>query len=104
MDQKLSERLRNQGYAIGGKLLNSKYFSWHRCTKMDIEGAEQKALEGAKNIIRAYRPKLAISIYHKADDFYKIPLCIHELVPEYQFYVRHYICFYADTVLYAVCR
>ncbi|MDE7311318.1 MAG: FkbM family methyltransferase [Eubacterium sp.] len=72
--------------------------------KMDIEGAEQKALEGAKHIIRTYKPKLAVSIYHKADDFYKIPLFLHELVPEYQFYVRHYTCFYADTVLYAICR
>lgn len=72
--------------------------------KMDIEGAEQKALEGSENIIRTYRPKLAVSIYHRTDDFYKIPLYIHGLVPEYQFYVRYYTCFYADTVLYAVCR
>lgn len=70
--------------------------------KMDIEGAEMEALKGAAEVIKANKPGLAISIYHKPNDFYEIPLYIMALVPEYRLYVRHHSCFFADTVLYAV--
>lgn len=70
--------------------------------KMDIEGAELKALQGAKNTILRDRPRLAISIYHKPEDIYEIPLFIKSLVPEYKFYIRHYSNFQPETILYAV--
>lgn len=69
--------------------------------KMDIEGSEIKALQGSRNLIQTYRPKLAISIYHKWEDLVDIPTYIHELVPEYKFYIRHYFYSPAETVLYA---
>lgn len=40
--------------------------------KVDIEGAEQSFLEGAKQTICKQRPILLISIYHNADDFFGI--------------------------------
>lgn len=70
--------------------------------KLDIEGAELEALEGMKDIILENRPKLAICIYHKYDDLWKIPQYIHQLVPEYRLYVRHYHYTWEETVLYAV--
>jgi len=69
--------------------------------KMDTEGAEYKALLGAKRIIQKHKPRLAISIYHKGEDYFQIPLYIKELVPEYKFYLRHHSKGRSETVLYA---
>lgn len=69
--------------------------------KMDIEGAELKALLGARKIIDTYSPKLAISVYHKKEDIFTIPDYILSVNPNYKFYFRHYSGIYADTVLYA---
>ncbi len=76
---------------------------WDKVTfiKMDIEGSELKALQGGKNLIQKYKPKLAISIYHKWEDLVDIPAYIHELVPEYKLSIRHYFYSPAETVLYA---
>lgn len=70
--------------------------------KMDVEGAEYKTIEGAEKIIKKYKPKLAICVYHGAEDIYEVPLLIKKLVPEYKLYLRHYSESLLDTVLYAV--
>ncbi|OBZ07885.1 hypothetical protein A8L34_24970 [Bacillus sp. FJAT-27264] len=70
--------------------------------KMDIEGAELMALEGARETIKKYKPKLAICIYHKPLDIVQIPLLIKKLVPEYKIYLRHYNINTYETVCYAV--
>ncbi len=69
--------------------------------KMDIEGAELKALKGAQETIKKHRPRLAISLYHKPEDIVEIPLYIMELVPEYKFIIRQYNLDGVDCVLYA---
>lgn len=70
--------------------------------KMDIEGAELSALEGAQKIIRKNRPTLAICVYHKAEDLITIPQFIKNLVPEYKLYLRGYFDYCSEVVLYAV--
>lgn len=70
--------------------------------KLDVEGAEMKALQGAKETIIKHHPRLAISIYHKPEDIVEIPAYILSLCPEYKFYVRHYKYSYFETVLYAL--
>lgn len=70
--------------------------------KMDIEGSELQALEGAVNTIKQYKPKLAICVYHKPEDIIDIPLKILEINPNYRFYLRHYSYVNTETVLYAV--
>lgn len=72
--------------------------------KMDIEGAELKALKGAQNTIMNYKPKLAICVYHKPEDIIEIPLYLHKIVPEYAFYLRHHSKGDGETVLYAVIK
>ncbi len=71
--------------------------------KMDIEGAEKPALEGAGNIIRDQKPKLAISVYHKKEDIWEIPDYILKLRDDYKLFFRHY-CYWAngETVMYAI--
>lgn len=70
--------------------------------KMDVEGAELEALKGAAETIKKYRPKLAISVYHKPEDIIEIPMYIKSLVPEYKLYMRHYSWGEHETVLYAL--
>ena len=69
--------------------------------KMDVEGAEKNAILGAENTISRYKPRLAISIYHKPKDIIEIPTLLKELVPEYKFAIRHYSTNVYETVLYA---
>ena len=69
--------------------------------KMDIEGAEFDALHGAESVIVRDKPLLAISVYHRTGDMLAIMDYLHELVPEYRFWLRHYSIGVADTVLYA---
>lgn len=69
--------------------------------KMDVEGAELKSLQGARNTIKRNKPRLAICIYHKGRDLYEIPEYILSIVPEYRFYIRHYSSNDWETVLYA---
>lgn len=69
--------------------------------KMDIEGAESAALAGAEQTIKRCRPRLAISVYHKEDDFVSIPLLLLKMNPQYQFALRHYTASANETVLYA---
>lgn len=71
---------------------------------MDIEGAEQNALLGCRETIERFSPRLAISIYHLADDMVRIPAILNEMRVDYNFYLRHYTYFFGDTVLYAVPR
>ncbi len=70
--------------------------------KMDIEGAELEALKGARNIIEKFRPKLAICVYHKAEDIDEIPEYIRKTAPFYRLYLRHYSLGELETVLYAI--
>lgn len=70
--------------------------------KMDIEGSEYQALEGARRTIENYAPKLAICVYHKPEDIIEIPLKILEINSNYVFYLRHYSYLHTETVLYAV--
>lgn len=69
--------------------------------KLDIEGAEIEALKGAEQLIKKYHPKLAICVYHKQEDLWKIPLLIKKMVPEYHVYLRHQSDYFYDTVMFA---
>ncbi len=71
--------------------------------KYDVEGSEKEALDGSHDIIKACAPALMISLYHRSEDIYEIPLMIHQKYPEYKLYIRRreYVPAW-DTVLLAV--
>lgn len=70
--------------------------------KMDIEGAELKALLGAEKIIKKYRPRLAISVYHKPQDIYEILFLLEKWNLDYKYCLRAYGDTGTDCVLYAI--
>lgn len=71
--------------------------------KADVEGMELAMLRGAARTITTHRPKLAISLYHRMEDFLDIPAAIAELSGDYRFGLRHHTASLLETVLYASC-
>ena len=56
--------------------------------KVDIEGAEQSFLRGARRTIEKYKPVLLMSIYHNADDFFNIKPMIESWNLGYKFRIH----------------
>ncbi|MEX2263273.1 MAG: FkbM family methyltransferase [Bryobacteraceae bacterium] len=52
--------------------------------KMDIEGAEQRALAGARGTIGKFHPRLSLSAYHDPTDPERIPALVREMGPGYK--------------------
>ncbi len=70
--------------------------------KMDVEGSEIQALEGAQETIKRNSPKLAICAYHKWSDFIEIPQFIKSINIKYKIYMRHYSSGTEfETIIYA---
>ena len=71
--------------------------------KMDIEGAELAALQGAAETIKKFKPALAICAYHKGEDLITLPQFIKSLNPNYKLYLRkHTLAADSELVLYAI--
>jgi FkbM family methyltransferase len=69
--------------------------------KMNIEGSELDALAGAEQSIRAWKPALAVSVYHRASDLRAIPELVRRLNADYRLYLRQHDGGTVETVLYA---
>jgi len=72
--------------------------------KMDIEGGEMWAIEGAKHAIIKHHPRLAISVYHRCDDFWRIPEQVLSYRDDYQIFLRHYTEGVSETVMFFIPR
>jgi len=59
--------------------------------KMNIEGSELKALAGAQETIKKYKPALAVAGYHKTWDLWEVPLVIRRYDPGYRINLRSYM-------------
>lgn len=70
--------------------------------KLDVEGAELAALKGAKELIRRARPLVALSVYHRPDDLWQLPLYLEALSSGYRFFLRTQGEDGMDVICYAV--
>ncbi len=69
--------------------------------KLDVEGSEYEALEGAQKCIKQCHPRMAISVYHKEMDYIDLPMLVLKIDPSYRFALRHYHSDAIESVLYA---
>jgi FkbM family methyltransferase len=70
--------------------------------KMDLEGWEIKALEGAKRHIVEDEPKLAIAVYHNPYDFWQIFDFVKRLRNYRKVFLRHYTESWTETIMYFI--
>ncbi len=71
--------------------------------KMDVEGAERRALVGGKTVIARDRPKINMALYHRSEDIFDLPLLLREIRPDYKLFIRQHPHIPAwDLNLYAV--
>lgn len=70
--------------------------------KFDIEGSEEEGLDGARETIQQFSPKMAICIYHKPQDMFSIAEKIISINNNYQFYIKHNSNWLWETVLFCM--
>lgn len=70
--------------------------------KYDVEGAEWEALRGSEALIKEARPLLAVSVYHRPDDLWQLPLYLKSLDPGYRLALRTQGEDGMDVICYAV--
>jgi FkbM family methyltransferase len=70
--------------------------------KMDIEGSELLALQGAEHLIKENMPVLAICVYHLPNDLWEIPNYLHTMYPDYKLFLRRYLDEWCELICYAV--
>ena len=70
--------------------------------KLDVEGAEEEALNGAKKHIAEDKPKMAVALYHRASDLWELPSQIERLGGKFSYSLRHYSQTIDDSIIYAL--
>lgn len=58
--------------------------------KIDIEGHDPAALQGARAVLNRDRPGLAIAAYHAPEHLWRIPALIDALCPGYRIHLGHH--------------
>ncbi len=72
--------------------------------KLDVEGGEAQALAGARETITRCTPALVVSLYHRTEDLFTLPLSLAAAYPgRYSYLLRRVPCYPAwDLMLCAV--
>ncbi|MBR5515126.1 MAG: FkbM family methyltransferase [Clostridia bacterium] len=58
--------------------------------KYDVEGSETQALYGSRRTIENHRPDLLVSLYHRSEDIFTLPLLVNSINPEYKLFLRRF--------------
>lgn len=56
--------------------------------KADVEGFELSLLRGAAELLRRQRPKVAVTVYHEANDYREMMAFLRSVQPAYRFRVK----------------
>jgi FkbM family methyltransferase len=70
--------------------------------KFDLEGAEEYVLPGTLATVERFRPQLAVSIYHKVEHIWDLPLFLMERLSDYHFYLDIYSFERFEIILYCI--
>lgn len=65
--------------------------------KMDIEGAERQAVEGARRTIQRFRPRMALCTYHMVDDPVAVPEATLKIQSDYRVHAKELDVNWEDT-------
>ncbi|MDE7124055.1 MAG: FkbM family methyltransferase [Eubacterium sp.] len=84
-----NSKLSSEGVPVEVTDIDSLISSKVTLLKMDIEGAELRALEGCEQTIKKYAPKLYVCAYHRNEDMFALPMKILEYNSSYKIYFRH---------------
>lgn len=60
--------------------------------KYDVEGWEEKALYGSLGLIKDNKTDIALSVYHRSEDIFRLPAVLHSILPEHELYLRKSEC------------
>ncbi|MBQ8551521.1 MAG: FkbM family methyltransferase [Clostridia bacterium] len=75
--------------SVAAARLDSVYGGKCDYIKYDVEGAEYEALLGSREVIARERPELLVSMYHRSEDMYRLPMLVRELGYR-KLYLRRY--------------
>ena len=70
--------------------------------KLDVEGDELEALEGARETLKRSRPVVAVCLYHRPEDLWTIPLYLSQVLPGHRLYLRVHAWDGFELVAYAI--
>ncbi len=91
------------GYTVQCRTLDSlDWSSTPTYIKMDIEGAEPRALAGGAGLLKQRMPVLAICLYHRSQHLWEIPNSIYTIQPGYSLFLRRYAEDCWEQVCYAI--
>lgn len=71
---------------------DSLSFSDLSLIKYDVEGAEREALIGSHGLICRHHPVLSVSLYHRSEDLFALPLLLRAQYPDYRLFLCRTAC------------
>lgn len=85
-------RLTEAGHAVAVAALDDLLRQGPRpgFLKIDVEGHEPDLLEGARGLLAAHRPGLALALYHAPDHLWRLPRLVDAIAPGYRMYLGHH--------------
>ncbi len=72
--------------------------------KLDVEGEEEKAIEGALRMIEKDTPSMAVSVYHRTGDIFALTKMLYDLLPNHSLFLRREECIPAWDITLFVKR